>query len=56
MNKFSILDGKKYFSSGIFQNYLACIPAKNYINILVALLRLIRGNLTECQKKYWKYN
>ena len=31
MNKFSILDGKKYFSTGIFQNFLACIPAKNYI-------------------------
>ena len=31
MNKFSILNGAKYFSSGIFQNYLVFIPAKKYI-------------------------
>ena len=49
--KFSILNGAKYFSSGIFQNYLVLIPAKNTLNALVALLRLIRGNLMECQKK-----
>ena len=30
-NEFSILNGAKYFSSGIFQNYLVFIPAKNYI-------------------------
>ena len=28
INKFSILNGAKYFSSGIFQNYLVFIPAK----------------------------
>ena len=27
MNKFSILNGAKYFSSGIFQNYLVFTPA-----------------------------
>ena len=32
MNKFSILNGAKYFSSGIFQNYLVFIPTKNFIN------------------------
>ena len=31
INRFSILHGTKYFSSGIFQNYLLFIPAKNYI-------------------------
>ena len=31
MNKFSILNEAKYFSSGIFQNYLVFIPAKKYI-------------------------
>ena len=31
INKFSIYNGSKYFSSGMFQNYLAEIPAKNYI-------------------------
>ena len=28
INKFSILNGGKYFSSGIFQNHLLFIPAK----------------------------
>ena len=31
INKFSILNGAKYFSSGIFQNYLVFIPAEKYI-------------------------
>ena len=31
MNKFSIFNGAKYFSSGIFQNYLVVIPVKIYI-------------------------
>ena len=31
INKFSILYGAKYFSSGIFQSYLVFIPAKKYI-------------------------
>ena len=31
INKFSILNGAKYFSSEIFQNYLLFIPAKKYM-------------------------
>ena len=31
INKFIFLNGAKYFSSGIFQNYLVFIPAKKYI-------------------------
>ena len=31
INKFSILNGLKYFYSGIFQNYLVFIPARKYI-------------------------
>ena len=31
LNKFSILNGAKYFSSRIFQNYLVFIPTKKYI-------------------------
>ena len=31
INKFSILNGAKYFSLKIFQNYLAFIPTKKYI-------------------------
>ena len=31
INKFSIFNGAKYFSSRIFQNYLVFIPGKKYI-------------------------
>ena len=36
INKFSILNGAKYFSSGILQNYLVFIPAKNDVKYLHA--------------------
>ena len=32
-NKFSILNGAKYFSKGIFQNYVVFIPGKSISNI-----------------------
>ena len=48
INKFSILDGAKYFCSEKFQNYLLFIPAKNIKS--VALLGLICRNLMKCQK------
>ena len=54
MNKIGILNGAKFLSSGMFQNCLVFILAKNTLNISVALLRLIRGNLMECQKKILK--
>ena len=53
-NRFSILNGPKYFSSGMFQSYLVFLPAKKTLNILVALLGFICGNLMECQKKILK--
>ena len=53
INKFSILIGGKFFSPGIFQNYLIFIPA-GILNILVVLLGLIHGNLMECQEKILK--
>ena len=31
INKSSVLNGSKYFSSGLFQNYFVFIPAKEYI-------------------------
>ena len=31
INNFSILNGAKCFSSGIFQNYLVLLSAKKYI-------------------------
>ena len=39
---------------GIFQNYLYLYQLKSTLNILVALVRLIRGNLMEFQKKILK--
>ena len=54
MNKYSILNDKKYFYSGIFQNNLLFIPAKKILHILVLLLDLIHGNLTECEKEISK--
>ena len=30
-DKFSILNGRKYFYSGIFQNYVVFVTAKKYI-------------------------
>ena len=54
INQFSILNGAKYFSLRISQNYLVYIPAKNTLNTFLALLGLIRGNLMECHKKILK--
>ena len=46
INKFSILNGAKYFSSGIVQNYLVFIPAKKYIKYLngTTLINLWKSN------------
>ena len=33
INKFNVLNGAKYFSRRIFQNYLLFIPAKKYIKV-----------------------
>ena len=40
IDKFSILNGAKYFSSGIFQNYLVFIPANKYINYFTGTTRI----------------
>ena len=40
IKKFSILNGAKYFSSGIFQNYLVFIPAKKYIKYFSGTTRI----------------
>ena len=46
INKVDILKGAKYFSSGIFQNYLVFIPAKKYIKYFCGTTRI----------DSWKYN
>ena len=51
INEFSIISGAKYFSAGIFQNYLELILAKQYINYLSGL---ICGNLMQYEKKLLK--
>ena len=40
IDKFSILNGTKYFSSGIFQNYLRFIPANEYIKYFHATTQI----------------
>ena len=40
INKFSILNGAKYFSSGIFQNYLVFTPTKKYIKSFSGTTRI----------------
>ena len=40
INKFSILNGAKYFSSVIFQNYLVFIPSKKYIKYFCGTTRI----------------
>ena len=41
INKFSILNGTKYFSPGRFQNYLVFIPAKKYSKYSSSSTRII---------------
>ena len=40
INKFTILNGEKYFSIGIFQNYLVFIPNKKCINFFSGTTRI----------------
>ena len=41
ISKFSIFNGAKYFSSGMFQNYLVFIPAKKYIKYFSGTTQMI---------------
>ena len=49
-----ILNGAKYFSLEIFQNYLLFIPTKKYIKYFSGTTGVTFGNLMECQKKVLK--
>ena len=46
IDKFSILNGTKYFSSGIYQNYLVFIPVNKYIKYFTGTTRI----------EWWKSN
>ena len=63
INKFSILNGAKYFSLIIFQNYLAFIPTKKYIKYFSGTTRVESwksngmseesiGNITKSDSNY----
>ena len=63
MNQFSILNGTKQFSLGIFQNYLVFIPAEKYIkyifsNTLKFFCQFYRddlnGNITQSESLKYK--
>ena len=53
INKFSIINAAKYFSSGIFQNCLMFTPAKKYI-ICFSSTTWIHLWKMEFQKKIFK--
>ena len=40
IDKYSIFNGAKYFSLGIFRNYLVFIPAKQYITYFTSTTRI----------------
>ena len=40
IDKFSVLNGAKYFSLGIFQNYLVFTPARKYIKYFTSTTRV----------------
>ena len=63
INKLSILNGAKYFSLIIFQNYLAFIPTKKYIKYFSGTTRVESwksngmseesiGNITKSDSNY----
>ena len=54
INTFSILNGAKYFSFRIFQNYLVFIPSKKYIKYFSGTTRIEQWKSNECQKKVLK--
>ena len=43
INKFSILNGAKYFSSGIFEIFFVCVIAKKFIKYFSSTTRKSNG-------------
>ena len=57
INKFSILKGVKYFSSGIFQNYLVFMPTKKYIKCFSDTTQIDSWKSNgRSEESYCKYN
>ena len=51
IDKFSILNGAKYFSLGVFQSYLVFMPAKYFSG--TTRIELWEFNV---RKNYWEYD
>ena len=51
INKFSILNGAKYFYSGILQNYLVFEPAKTYIKYFSGTTRIYSWKSNEMSEE-----
>ena len=51
ISRFSILNGAKYFSSGIFQNYLVFIPAKKHVKYFSGTARIDLWKSNEMSEK-----
>ena len=58
IDKFSILNGAKYFSLRIFKNYVVLMPAKKYIKYFIGTTRieLVLKISWNVRRKYWKCN
>ena len=50
INKYSILNGAKYFSLEVLKTYLIVTSVNKYFKLLVTQLKFIRGNLMESQE------
>ena len=51
INRFSLLNGAKYFSSGLFQNYLVFISAKKFIKYFSGTTRIDSQKSNEMSQK-----
>ena len=58
IDKFSILNGAKYFSLRIFKNYVVLMPAKKYIKYFIGTtqIELVLKISWNVRRKYWKCN
>ena len=54
VNKYRILNGAKYFSSGVLQNYIVFISASKSIELFIGSQPIINGNLKEYLKNFLK--
>ena len=54
INKYSIFNGAKHFSSGVLWIYLTFYQPTNKLFFLESAKKFIHENLKECRRKYWK--